>query len=554
MKQAYRDMFLYCNSVMEPWDGPAALAATDGRWVIAGLDRNGLRPLRYTIARNALLIVGSEAGMVKLEESEIVEKGRVGPGQSIGVDLDTATFFTDEAMKDMLAARQPFGEWAKRIRQIDHIVKTDAPEPVFYDREELRRRQLAVGTTLEELEMILHPMVEDGQDAVGSMGDDTPLAVLSEKYRGLHHYFRQGFSQVTNPPIDSLRETRVMTLKTRLGNLGNVMDEDSSQFDLLQLESPVLSTAEFAAMRETMGASACVVDCTFAVADGKSGLRAALERIRREAEEGVRAGCTLQSHLNTIIRNTVLYGATAGSLYAAGQAGERFAVRNSGATAVVEGTRMGLLALFRISPVGWACGVSAGLANSTFHELSPVYLQSLRHGAAMVGMFAVAANVAGLVIQMPAGMLSDRIGRRPVALMALLGAGTAAVGFLLVGAAPILVLMVLGALLSGLAAPLYGLGAGLTNDRLDSGDAVAAAGALLLAWSAGATVGPFVGGLVMERVGPAGLFHYLVLVFAGMALFTAWRMMLRAEVPRERRTAFVPAASPPPRLPGAADD
>ena len=292
MKQAYRDMFLYCNSVMEPWDGPAALAATDGRWVIAGLDRNGLRPLRYTIARNALLIVGSEAGMVKLDESEIVEKGRVGPGQSIGVDLDTATFYGDEAMKDMLAARQPFGEWAKRIRQIDHIVKTDAPEPVLFDREELRRRQLSVGTTLEELEMILHPMVEDGQEAIGSMGDDTPLAVLSEKYRGLHHYFRQGFSQVTNPPIDSLRETRVMTLKTRLGNLGNVMDEDSSQFDLLQLESPVLSTAEFAAMRETMGTHACIVDCTFPSAEGESGLRAALERIRREAEEGVRAGCT----------------------------------------------------------------------------------------------------------------------------------------------------------------------------------------------------------------------------------------------------------------------
>ena len=292
MKQAYRDMFLYCNAVMEPWDGPAALAATDGSWVIAGLDRNGLRPLRYVVSRSALLVVGSEAGMVKLDESDIVEKGRVGPGQTIGVDLDTATFYGDEAMKDMLAARQPFGEWAKRIRQIDHIVKTDAPEPVLFEREELRRRQLAVGTTLEELEMILHPMVEEAQEAVGSMGDDTPLAVLSEKYRGLHHYFRQGFSQVTNPPIDSLRETRVMTLKTRLGNLGNVMDEDSSQFDLLQLESPVLSSAEFAAMRQTMGRSACVVDCTFPVAEGESGLRAALERIRREAEEGVRAGCT----------------------------------------------------------------------------------------------------------------------------------------------------------------------------------------------------------------------------------------------------------------------
>ncbi len=292
MPQAHRDMFLYCNAVMEPWDGPAAIAATDGRWVIAGLDRNGLRPLRYTITSDALLIVGSETGMVKLEPERVAEKGRLGPGQIIGVDLESARFYRDDEMKDMLAARQPFGEWAKRIIQLDHIVKTDAGEPVRFEGEELRRRQFGVGFTLEELEMILHPMVEDAQEPVGSMGDDTPIAVLSDRYRGLHHFFRQTFSQVTNPPIDSLRETRVMTLKTRLGNLGNVLDEDQSQCDLLQLESPVLSTAEFQAMRDFMGASACAVDCTFPVADGEAGLRAALERIRREAEEGVRAGCT----------------------------------------------------------------------------------------------------------------------------------------------------------------------------------------------------------------------------------------------------------------------
>jgi glutamate synthase (NADPH) large chain len=292
MKQSHRDMFLYCNSVMEPWDGPAAIAGTDGRWVIAGLDRNGLRPLRYSVTSDAMLIVGSETGMVKLEEADIVEKGRVGPGQTIAVDLDSARFYRDEALKDTLAARQPFGEWASHITVIDRIVHTDVAEPVLYQGEELRRRQLSVGFTLEELELILHPMVEDQQEPTGSMGDDTPLAVLSERYRGLHHFFRQGFSQVTNPAIDSLRETRVMTLKTRLGNLGNVLDEDSSQCDLLQLESPVLSTAEFQAMRDFMGASACVVDCTFPVAEGEAGLRAALDRIRHEAEEGVRAGCT----------------------------------------------------------------------------------------------------------------------------------------------------------------------------------------------------------------------------------------------------------------------
>jgi glutamate synthase (NADPH/NADH) large chain len=292
MTKSHRDLFHYCNAVMEPWDGPAAIAGTDGRWVIAGLDRNGLRPLRYSITRDAMLIVGSETGMVKLEDSIIVEKGRVGPGHTIAVDLDEAQFYRDDALKDALSSRHPYGEWGKRITVIDKLIATDAAEPPLYQGEALRRRQVAVGYTLEELETILHPMVETAQEAIGSMGDDTPIAVLSDRYRGLHHYFRQAFSQVTNPPIDSLRETRVMTLKTRLGNLGNVLDEDSSQFDLLQLESPVLSNAEFHAMLTFMGSSVCVVDCSFPVAEGETGLRAALLRIRAEAEQGVREGCT----------------------------------------------------------------------------------------------------------------------------------------------------------------------------------------------------------------------------------------------------------------------
>ena len=292
MKQAHVDMFLYCNAVMEPWDGPAAMCATDGRWAIAGLDRNGLRPLRYSVTTDGMLILGSETGMVTLEENLVVEKGHIGPGEMVAVDLEDGRFLKNDAVLDMLAARHPYGDWTARVKKIDHIVKTDAPEPVYYQGETLRRRQLAVGMTLEELETILHPMVEDGTEATGSMGDDTPIAVLSEQYRGLHHYFRQNFAQVTNPPIDSLRETRVMSLKTRLGNLGNVLDQDSSQCDLLQLESPVLSNAEFEAMQRMMGASAIVVDCTFSVEDGEAGLRQAIQRVRRQAEEGVREGCT----------------------------------------------------------------------------------------------------------------------------------------------------------------------------------------------------------------------------------------------------------------------
>ncbi|MGH7119565.1 MAG: glutamate synthase large subunit, partial [Acetobacteraceae bacterium] len=292
MVQEEQDFFLYCNAVMEPWDGPAAIAATDGRWVIAGLDRNGLRPLRYSVTSDGLLIVGSETGMVKRDEQDILAKGRVGPGQTIGVDLETKRFLGDAEIRKLLASRQPFSEWSRRITVIDHIVRADAPDPPPYAGEELCRRQLAAGLTVEELELILNPMVEDATEPTGSMGDDTPLAVLSEHYRGLHHYFRQSFSQVTNPPIDSLREKRVMTLRTRLGNLGNVLAEDASQCDLLQLESPVLTTAEFLAMVAYMGRSACTVDCTFPAAKGEAGLYQALERIRHEAEEGVRAGCT----------------------------------------------------------------------------------------------------------------------------------------------------------------------------------------------------------------------------------------------------------------------
>ncbi|MBL8805782.1 MAG: glutamate synthase large subunit [Rhodospirillales bacterium] len=288
--QHIRNMYAYANGVMEPWDGPAAIACTDGKWVLAGMDRNGLRPCRYTITGDGLLIVGSEAGMVKVDEQNVVEKGRVGPGQMVAVNLGEGKFFRDSELKDWLAKSRPFGDWTKNITVIDQIVKADAEPRQELSRDELRRRMLAVGWTLEDLELILHPMVEDAKEAVGSMGDDTPIAVLSDRFRGLHHFFRQNFSQVTNPPIDSLRERRVMTLRTRLGNLGNILDEDESQCRMLQLESPVLLNEEFEAMRAYMGATAVEVDCTFDPAAGEYALRDALRRVQREAEDGVRGG------------------------------------------------------------------------------------------------------------------------------------------------------------------------------------------------------------------------------------------------------------------------
>ncbi len=292
MPEKHREFFAYCNSIMEPWDGPAALCATDGRWVVAGMDRNGLRPMRYTISADGLLIVGSETGMVRIPEQDVVEKGRVGPGQMIGINLKAGKLYKDRELKDLLAARKPYGDWTKKTTQLDSLVRTGAPEPSVFSTEELRRRQFVYGLTMEDLELILHPMAEDGKEAIGSMGDDTPLAVLSNQYRGLHHYFRQTFSQVTNPPIDSLRENRVMSLKTRLGNLGNILDEEETQCELLQLESPVLSNTEFAAMRRYMGDTAAEIDCTFDANGGDHALTDALRRIQREAEDAVRGGCT----------------------------------------------------------------------------------------------------------------------------------------------------------------------------------------------------------------------------------------------------------------------
>ncbi len=290
MPDSHKALIAYCNSVMEPWDGPAAICATDGRWVIAGLDRNGLRPLRYTKTRDGLLVVGSETGMVPVDESNVVRKGRVGPGEMIGVDLHKGKFYFSDELKDKMAAVRPFEKWIENVVELESTLN-DVREDRKFDRKELRQRQVAAGWSLEDLELILQPMAEEGKEAVGSMGDDTPLAVLSKQYRGLHHYFRQRFSQVTNPPIDSLRERRVMTLKTRLGNLNNILDEDPSQAEILSLESPILTNGEFEAMQKYMGGSCQVIDCTFDVKGGKEALSFALKRIREEAENAVRGGC-----------------------------------------------------------------------------------------------------------------------------------------------------------------------------------------------------------------------------------------------------------------------
>ncbi|WP_281824884.1 glutamate synthase large subunit [Jannaschia rubra] len=289
LPQAWRDMYSYCNAVMEPWDGPAALAMTDGRWVCAGLDRNGLRPMRYVLTGDGVLIAGSEAGMVPVDEATVIEKGALGPGQMIAVDMETGTLFRDAGIKDKLAADRPFGEWVERITDLEEVTKGVA-EAAVHSGDELRSRQVAAGYSVEELEQILAPMAEDGKEALASMGDDTPAAVLSEQYRPLSHFFRQNFSQVTNPPIDSLREFRVMSLKTRFGNLKNVLDESGAQTEILVLESPFVGNAQFQAMFAHFEGSVTTIDCTFPAGAEPGALQAALERVRQEAEDAVRSG------------------------------------------------------------------------------------------------------------------------------------------------------------------------------------------------------------------------------------------------------------------------
>ena len=289
MPQAWADMYAYCNAVMEPWDGPAALAMTDGRWVCAGLDRNGLRPMRYVVTGDGLLIAGSEAGMVPVDESRVREKGALGPGQLIAVDMADGKLYHDREMKDQLAGARPYADWIEKVVNLNAMLR-DVPEVAIHSGADLRRRQIAAGYTLEELEQVLAPMAEDGKEMLASMGDDTPAAVLSSIYRPLSHFFRQNFSQVTNPPIDSLREARVMSLKTRFGNLKNVLDEDSSQTEILVLESPFIANAEFDEMVRQFGDSVAFIDCTFAAGGGHDVLARGLERIRAEAEDAVRSG------------------------------------------------------------------------------------------------------------------------------------------------------------------------------------------------------------------------------------------------------------------------
>jgi glutamate synthase (NADPH/NADH) large chain len=291
MPDKHLAMYKYLASVMEPWDGPAALAMTDGRWAVAGVDRNALRPLRYTRTSDGLLVVGSETGMVQIPEATVVAKGRLGPGQMIAVDLDEGRFYTDGEVKDRIAGEYDYASMIGEFMGLDDLPAAADAAPAW-TRAELTRRQVAAGQTLEDMELILSPMVTDAKEAVGSMGDDTPLAVISDKPRLISQFFRQNFSQVTNPPIDSLRERHVMSLKTRFGNLANILDTAQTANKVLVLESPVLTNGDWARLKGYFGAQAAEIDYSFPAGGGPETLRAAIADIRLQAEQAVRAGKT----------------------------------------------------------------------------------------------------------------------------------------------------------------------------------------------------------------------------------------------------------------------
>ena len=287
LSRDHQQLFNFLNSTMEPWDGPAAIAATDNEWAIVATDRNGLRPLRYTVTEDKLLFAGSEAGMINLDEKKIVSKGRLGPGDILGVRIEKGKVYTNKQIKNYLA--KEYKNFNNQIIDLDKkfLIKD---EKNIFEGVKLRQKQHCFGYSLEDLELILQPMVEDAKEATGSMGDDTPLAVLSDKYRPLHHFFRQNFSQVTNPPIDSLRENKVMSLKTRFGNLGNILDFNNlTEKNIYVLESPILSNSQFENFLSFFGDNYKVINCTFTKEDN---LESSLNRIRKEAEIAARQGIT----------------------------------------------------------------------------------------------------------------------------------------------------------------------------------------------------------------------------------------------------------------------
>ena len=284
-REAFYD---YHASLVEPWDGPALVIGTDGERVAAALDRNGLRPCRYERTADNRLVLASEAGALDLDVTDVEERGRLKPGQLFLADPTAGRIVPDDEVFDRLADAR-YAEWVDdRQVALDELV--DAAAPAVEPAESLRSRQAAHGVTHDELDNLLEPMATDGHDPIGSMGDDTPLSVLSPYNRGLESYFKQLFAQVSNPPIDNYRESLVMSLETRLGPQRNLLAETAEHARQLRLDSPVLDPGEAAAVRslDDRGLRSTVLDATYD--PDRATLGEAVERLRGAADAAVDDG------------------------------------------------------------------------------------------------------------------------------------------------------------------------------------------------------------------------------------------------------------------------
>jgi glutamate synthase domain-containing protein 2/glutamate synthase domain-containing protein 1/glutamate synthase domain-containing protein 3 len=289
-----RAFYEYHASLMEPWDGPAAIAFTDGRYIGATLDRNGLRPGRYLVTNDGLVIMASETGVLPVDPKNVAYKGRLQPGKMFLVDVEEGRIISDREIKRRLASRQPYAEWLK-----ENQIRLDAlPEPSrFYgtDHETIVCRQRAFGYTDEDIRMILTPMAVNGEEPVGSMGTDTPLACLSDKPQPLFNYFKQLFAQVTNPPIDPIREEMVMSLISYIGTERNILAETPQHCHTLRLEHPILTNRDLERLRRVSWGDflATTLIATFRPDDGENALARGLEDLCRRASRAIKNGYTL---------------------------------------------------------------------------------------------------------------------------------------------------------------------------------------------------------------------------------------------------------------------
>src|SRR5438128_714884 len=296
MEPALRGFYEFHECLVEPWDGPAALAFSDGVFVGSALDRNGLRPCRYKITRDGLVVAGSESGLVDLNAADVVESGRLGPGELLVVDTRRKAILRNAEAKREVARRRPYSRWAARgIRLLRPTAAVpDAPPTPEPERV---ARQVAFGWSFEDLRYVLEPMGSAGHDAVWSMGDDTPIPPLARIPPGLYAYLRQRFAQVTNPAIDPLRETLVMSLRMHLGRRGSLLTDRPAGLRLVRNEHPILLAAEIAALRTGAGAQVITLDATWSASAGVGGgpdaLRTALDGLCRSAGNAVREGARI---------------------------------------------------------------------------------------------------------------------------------------------------------------------------------------------------------------------------------------------------------------------